>query len=239
MKTKRPSGDKMAAPVPGKAGTMIEGRAQTRGSRRGLGELVLGSWPRTLAAILVLLVVAGTVAGLSLSGRLGDLRYLNIPLVHPYPPQGYVQNPFNPTDRGDLISAAEAAKVRGDLVADGQIELRAFQTGDASLLAQSDTGRSLSTLQAVIAQNKAAGISESFENHITSVRVGRLPDPNDPSITWCVEEVGTSTITLTSTTTGAVVRQYSIKFDDKFWLVAASGHYLIADALVQSEPVTS
>ena len=239
MKTNHQTGDKMAAPVPGKAGAMIEGRAQTRGSRKGFGEVVLGSWPRTLAAILLLLVIAGTVTGLSLSGRLGDLRYLNIPVVHPYPPQGYVQNPFNPSDRGDLISASEAGKVKKDLAADGQIELRALQTGDASLLAQSDTGRSLTTLQAVIAQSKAAGISESFDNRITSIRVGRLPDPNDPSITWCVEEVGTSTITLTSTTTGAVVRQYSIKFDDKFWLVAVSGRYLIADALVQSEPVTS
>ncbi len=218
---------------------MIEGRARERGSPKGVGEVVLGSWPRTIAVILILLAVAGALAGLSLSGRLGDLRYVNIPLIHPYPPQGYVQNPFNPGDRGDLINVSEAAKVQSDLAADGQIELRAFQTGDASLLAQSDTGNSLSKLQAVIAQNKASGISESFENHLTSVRAGRLPDPNDSSITWCVEEVGTSTVTLTSTSTGAIVRQYSIKFDDKFWLVAVSGHYLIADALVQSQPVSS
>jgi len=218
---------------------MIEGRARERGSPKGVGEVVLGSWPRTIAVILILLAVAGALAGLSLSGRLGDLRYVNIPLIHPYPPQGYVQNPFNPGDRGDLINVSEAAKVQSDLAADGQIELRAFQTGDASLLAQSDTGNSLSKLQAVIAQNKASGISESFENHLTSVRAGRLPDPNDSSITWCVEEVGTSTVTLTSTSTGAIVRQYSIKFDDKFWLVAVSGHYLIADALVQSQRVSS
>ena len=35
--------------------------------------------------------------------RLGDLRYTNIPLVHPYPPAGFYQNPFNPGDRGDLV----------------------------------------------------------------------------------------------------------------------------------------
>ena len=228
----------MASPAPGKAGDVIDGRARAGGSR-GVAEVVVGSWPRTLAAILILLAIVAAVAGLSFSGRLGDLRYVNIPLIHPYPPAGYEQNPFNPSDRGDLISASEAAKVRSDLAADGQIELRAFQTNDASLLAQSDTGNSLSKVQAVIAQNKAAGISESFENHLTSVRAGRLPDPNDPSISWAVEEVGTSTITLTSTTTGAIVRRYSIRFDDKFWMAAVSGRYLIADALVQSQPVTS
>src|SRR5919201_6013074 len=202
----------------------------------GIGLRFVVSWTRVFITAAVLLVLWLAFAWLAGTGRLAELRYLNVPLLHPYPPAGYVQNPFNPSDKGDLVSASEAGKVKRDLAADGQIELRALQTGDASLLTQSDTGRSLTTLQAVIAQNKAAGISESFDNHITSIRAGRLPDPNDPSITWCVEEVGTSTITLPSTTTGAVVRRYSIKFDDKFWLVAVSGRYLIADALVQSEP---
>ena len=216
---------------------MLTRRARSKGFGGRLGDAVLGSWTRTLSVVAVALVIFGIIGSLAATGRLGDLRYANIPLMHPWPPVGYVQNPFDPADRGNLVSVADAAKVRSDLVADGEIELRAMQAGDAAVLTQSDVGNSLAKLQSVIAQNKTAGITESFENRLTSVRVGKLADPNDASVTWCVEEVGTSQITLTATNGGSIVRQYTISFDDKFWMVKVGGRYLITDAQVTSQPV--
>jgi len=200
---------------------------------------VLGSWARTGLAAAVVVLILGTVAVLGATGHVGDLRYVNIPLLHPWPPAGYYQNPFNPTDRGDIVSASEAAKVKNDLVADGQVELQADRAADGSLLAGADTGNRLTKLRAALEQNRAAGVSEDFTNQLTSVRAGKLADPNDASVTWCVEEVGTSRITLTSLTNGQIIRQYTIRFDDKFWMVLVGGRYLITDAEVQTETVSS
>ena len=80
---------------------------------------------------------------------------------------------------------------------------------------------------------------EDFENQLTTVRVGKLLDPNDASVTWCIEEIGTSRITLTRAADGSVLSQYSIRFDDKFWLRSVAGRYLITDAEVQSETTSS
>ena len=202
-------------------------------------DAVLGSWARTGLAAAIIVLILGGVLALAATGQLGDLRYLNVPLVHPWPPAGYYQNPFNPTDRGDIVNASEAAKVKNDLVADGQVELQADRAADGSLLAGADTGNRLTKLRAALEQNRAAGVSEDFTNQLTSVRVGKLADPNDASVTWCVEEVGTSRITLTSLTNGQVIRQYTIRFDDKFWMVLVGGRYLITDAAVQTETVSS
>jgi hypothetical protein len=199
---------------------------------------VLGSWARTGLAAVVLVLILGGIAVLGATGQLSDLRYLNIPLIHPWPPAGNYQNPFNPTDRGDIINASQAAKVKGDLVEDGQVELKAYQASDGSLLDGADTGNRLVKLRAALVQNHAAGVSEDFTNQLTSVRVGKLADPNDASVTWCVEEVGTSRITLTNAANGQTIRQYTIRFDDKFWMVLVSGRYLITDAEVQSETIS-
>ena len=200
---------------------------------------VLGSWTRTGLAAAVVVLVLGTVAFLGATGQLGDLRYVNIPVLHPWPPAGFYQNPFNPTDRGDVVDAAQATKVKGDLVADGQVELRAYRAADGSQLDGADTGNRLVKLRAALAQNHAAGVLEDFTNQLSSVRVGKLADPNDASVTWCVEEVGTSRITLMSTSNGQVIRQYTIRFDDKFWMVSVGGRYLITDAEVHSETISS
>src|SRR6202521_3221888 len=199
---------------------------------------VLGSWARTGVAAAILVLILGSIAVLGATGRLSDLRYLNIPLIHPWPPAGYYQNPFNPTDRGDIVDATQAAKVNGALAADGQIELQAYRAVDGSLLDGADTGNSLFKLRAALAQNHSAGVSEDFTNQLTSVRVGKLADPNDASVTWCVEEVGTSRITLTNAANGQTIRQYTIRFDDKFWMVLVGGRYLITDAEVQSEIIS-
>ncbi len=111
---------------------------------------VLGSWARTGLVAAIFVLILGSIAVLGATGRLGDLRYLNIPLVHPWPPAGYYQNPFNPTDHGDLVSSAEAAKVKADLVTDGQIELQATRTGDGSHLTEADTGNNLMRLRSVL-----------------------------------------------------------------------------------------
>ena len=199
---------------------------------------VLGSWTRTGLAAALIVLVLGTVGVLGATGRLGDLRYANVPLIHPWPPSGYYQNPFNPTDRGDLVNASEAAKVKTDLVADGQVELQATRTGDGSHLTEADTGNNLVRLRSVLARNAADGVTEDFTNQITKVTVGKLADPNDPNVTWCVEEIGTSRITYSRTSDGSVVRTQLIKFDDRFWLIQQSGNYLITDVQVTSQVIS-
>src|SRR5439155_26570590 len=186
----------MPLKVKGQVEAVLTKPAGARGFQ--LRNAVLGSWARTGLAAVALVLVLGSIAVLGATGRLGDLRYLNIPLVHPWPPAGYYQNPFNPTDRGDIVNASQAGKVKNDLVADGQVELQADRAADGSLLDGAYTGNRLTQLRAVLEQNRAAGVSEDFTNQLTSVRVGKLADPNDASVTWCVEEVGTSRITLTS-----------------------------------------
>jgi hypothetical protein len=190
-----------------------------------------------VAVVAVALVIFGIIGFLAATGRLGDLRYANIPLVHPYPPAGFYQNSFNPTDRGDLINAATAAKVKSDLVADGQIELQATRTGDGSHLTEADAGNNLARLKSVLARNAAGGVTEDFTNQLSKVTVGKLVDPNDRTVTWCVEEIGTSRITYSRTSDGSVVSQQLIKFDDRFWLVDQGGHYLITDVQVATQVV--
>src|ERR1700688_2044734 len=114
---------------------------------------VLGSWTRTGLAAAVLVLILGSIAVLGATGQLSDLRYLNIPLIHPWPPAGNYQNPFNPTDRGDVVNSAEAAKVKAALLTDGQIELQATRTGDASHLTEADSGNNLARLRSVLARN--------------------------------------------------------------------------------------
>ena len=200
-----------------------------------VGDAVLGSWTRTAAVAAVILIAFVVVAVLALTGRIGDLRYANIPLVHPYPPAGYYQNPFNQADRGDLVNAAQAARVKADLVSDGLTELRAVEAGDSSLVAQADTGNAAKALQQVIAQYNAQGIFARQQTSYSSVVVGRLVDPNAPSVTWCVQEKGSATITLISRASGQVVQQQTFRFNDKFWLVAVNGRYLITDAEISNQ----
>jgi hypothetical protein len=216
---------------------MLTRSARSRGFGGRVGDAILGSWTRTVAVVAVALVIFGIIGFLAATGRLGDLRYANIPLVHPYPPAGFYQNSFNPTDRGDLINSATAAKVKSDLVADGQIELQATRTGDGSHLTEADTGNNLARLKSVLARNAAGGVTEDFTNQLSKVTVGKLVDPNDRTVTWCVEEIGTSRITYSRTSDGSVVSQQLIKFDDRFWLVDQGGHYLITDVQVATQVV--
>ena len=216
---------------------MLSRSARARGFGGRVGDAILGSWTRTVAVVAVALVIFGIIGFLAGTGRLGDLRYANIPLVHPYPPAGFYQNSFNPTDRGDLINSATAAKVKSDLVADGQIELQATRTGDGSHLTEADAGNNLARLKSVLARNAAGGVTEDFTNQLSKVTVGKLVDPNDRTVTWCVEEIGTSRITYSRTSDGSVVSQQLIKFDDRFWLVDKGGHYLITDVQVATQVV--
>ena len=216
---------------------MLTRSGRSRGFGRRVGDAVLGSWIRTVSVVVAVLVIFGIIGFLAATGRLGDLRYANIPLVHPYPPAGFYQNSFNPTARGDLINSATAAKVKSDLVADGQIELQATRTGDGSHLTEADAGNNLARLKSVLARNAAGGVTEDFTNQLSKVTVGKLVDPNDRTVTWCVEEIGTSRITYSRTSDGSVVSQQLIKFDDRFWLVDQGGHYLITDVQVATQVV--
>jgi len=213
---------------------MLPGNVSLKGRPRKMGDTVVGSWTRTLAAAAVLLIAFLVLAVLTLTGRLGDLRYANIPAIHPYPPAGYYENPFNPGDRGDLVNAAQASRVKSDLLMDGQTEIQAFESGDESLLGQADTGRSLTTLRQLLQQNTARGETMRVQNHVTSIVVGRLSDPNDAPVNWCVRERGSSSISYIDRASGRVARQQSVTFDDKFWLVQVGSRYLIADVEVSS-----
>ena len=81
-------------------------------------------------------------------------------------------------------------------------------------------------------------MTEDFTNSITQVTVGKLADPNDPNVTWCVEEVGTSRIAYSRVSDGSIVRQELTKFDDRFWLVLKSGRYLITDVQVNTQVIS-
>jgi hypothetical protein len=208
------------------------------GARR-LRLLVVGSWTRVLITASFLVALWLVVAWLAVTGRLADARYWNVPLVHPYPPAGYVQNPFNPGDKGDLINVSEAARVKADLLRDGQIELRALELGDPSVLDGAATGKAREKLSELIAQNNTAGLFEREQVKLDSAVAGRLPDPNDPSITWMVEEHGTGTIYYLSKSGGTVVRQQTVRFTSRFWLLKLGDRYLITDALVATHSLVS
>ena len=70
---------------------------------QGLRLRLVGSWTRVVITAAVVLVLWLAFAWLAATGRLADLRYLNVPIVHPYPPAGYAQNSFNPGTRATLL----------------------------------------------------------------------------------------------------------------------------------------
>ncbi len=201
------------------------------GDARTPADLVLGSWRRTLVAAAVFLLVFAAV--IAAATTFGDFRHANFP-GHPYPPSGFYRNPFSSSD--DLVNADLAQQVKTDLMRDGQIELDAFAKGDASILAQSDTGDSLARLEQLLQQNTAQGIVQRAENHLDKIEVGHLQDPRRPAINWCVRELGTTTITDIAKSSGKTLRTQSFRFDSKFWLVKSGDHFLIADAEVSTQP---
>jgi hypothetical protein len=203
----------------------------------GMRLLFVGSWTRVLITAAVLVLLFAAFAWLAVSGQLGELRYLNVPLLHPYPPAGYVQNPFNPGDKGDLISISEAARVRADLLRDGEIEVVAAEKGDVGTLSSGVTGRALQRFTALIQQNNAQDVAERTVNRFDSVVAGRLSDPNDANIGWAAKETGTATLTFTSKSSGAITRQERVRFTSTFWLVRMGDQYLIADSLIQTTPI--
>ena len=203
-------------------------------------EAVLGSWARTGLAAAAIVLILGAVAFLGATGQLSDLRYVNIPVIHPWPPSGYFQNPFNPTDRGDVLSRATADRVRADLTADGTIELEAVRNGDPTPLDSADSGNRLQKLRQVIADDNARGIYATEVTSYRSIVVGYLADPNLASAgpIWCVEEKGTSTIQHLSKGSGAVVQTEAFRFDDKFWMAWSGSRFLITDAEISNQPIS-
>jgi hypothetical protein len=194
------------------------------------GRLRLARAVGLLVAVLVVIGVAFVAVP-----RLFDLRYVNIPLLHEYPPSGYESNPLNPSDRADIIPVAEAARVKADLLADGKIEVAAAASGDISRLTQADTGRALDSLRALLQTDASQGVYEKNVNHLDSVLVGHLKDPNDASIVWNVEERGKSTLTYVRRDTGAVVATRTFQFRGRFWMAQVGHRYLIADTQITQQ----
>src|SRR5438445_12025673 len=95
---------------------------QTPGSKKGnrmegaqgLRLRLVGSWTRGVSTAAVVLVLWLAFAWLAATGRLADLRYLNVPILHPHPPAAYGQNPFTPGHKGDLINVAQAPQLKAD-----------------------------------------------------------------------------------------------------------------------------
>jgi len=198
---------------------------------RSVRDLALGSWRRT--AILGVLLVVVFVAVVLLATATGPLRRASFP-GHPYPPPGYVQNRFS-SNPDDLLNASDVARVRAEFERDGNIDLRAVESGDTAILSQARTGNALESLRKLIDANNAQGIAEREQNNFDAVTVGRLPDPNDPEhVTWCVEERGSGTTTYFMKATGQTVRTESISFDDRIWLKPVDDRYLIVDVEVLS-----
>ncbi len=204
---------------------MNDASSGSRRTRRGLrgGGLLAGL---VLAAVVV---VAG-FGWLSVSGRLAGLQYANVPVVHPYPPPGQYVNPFTGDPR-DLVSSAEATKVKTDLLRDGDLQLAALAQGSTAVLPQTATGNYLMKLNETVAANNAQGVVYREQHHLDSVVVGRLPDPNAPaSITWAVEERGSGEAAYVSRSSGKTVSSYRFRTQAKFWLARVGDRYLVADA---------
>ena len=207
-------------------------RAGARGKRRPFG----GSAGLVVAVVLLATLVVALVGWASLSGRLASLQYTNIPVVHPYPPQGMFVNPYTGDPR-DLVSSAEAAKVKADFLRESQLQLNAFARGDRSILPQTATGRFLSKLDESLVSNNASGILEQEQDHIDSVVIGRLADPNAPTaINWCVEERGSGQTNFVQRSTGATTRKLSFHFQSRYWMIRVGDRYLMADAMISSVP---
>src|SRR5438270_758073 len=66
---------------------------------------------------------------------------------------------------------------------------------------------------------------------------GHMADPNDPSILWAVKESGTAILTFTSKSNGAAIREERVRFSSTYWLVRVGDGYLIADSLIQTQPI--
>ena len=189
---------------------------------------MLGSWRRTLIAAAAL--VAAFAAVIVVTTKADALRHGSFP-GHPYPPAGFYRNPY--PDAEELVSAAEAARVKADLLQDGQVELQALEQGDSSAIAQADTGNSLAKLRQLIDGNNASGVAEHEAVRIDAIVVGLLPDPNNPQVKWCVEERGSGTITYFTKTNGQTLRSQTVTFDNRFWLVRLGNRYLITDVEVR------
>src|SRR5579859_1319341 len=76
----------------------IEAVSYTRPYHKA-GDLLVCSWGRTLAILGLGVVLVGVVGWAALSGSLSSINTWNIPVIHPYPPPGFAQNPFGP--KGD------------------------------------------------------------------------------------------------------------------------------------------
>jgi hypothetical protein len=173
-------------------------------------------------------VILGVFAAvLGVASRYGDLRHASFP-GHPYPPPGTYLNPFS-KNPDDLVNAAEAARVRASFEKDSQIDLQAVERGDAALLTQVRSGNALNSLRQLVETNNAQGIAEREQVKDDALLVGRLPDPNDQRLTWCVEERGTGAITYFTKATGQVIRTQTAAFDHRTWLALVGDRYLITD----------
>ena len=197
---------------------------------RGMAGLPVSSWRATLITAVV--IVALFVVVIGVASTYGPLRRTSFP-GHPYPPAGYVQNPFS-SNPDDLLSKADVARVRAEFDRDSQVDLQAVATGDATVVSQARTGAALDSLRKVVEANNAQGIAEREQIKDDAVVVGRLPDPNDPRVVWCVEERGSGTNTYFVKSTGQSVRTETVSFDHRIWLVADGDRYLITDVEVLS-----
>jgi len=194
-------------------------------------DLTAASWMRT--AVTAALLPALFAMALALASTLGPLRHTGFP-GHPYPPPGYVRNPFS-SDPGDLLSSADVARVRADLLGDGDVELRAFATGDGSQLARADAGDRLARLRQLVANNEFSGIIQQEQDSRSSLVVGRLRDSRDPSVTWCAQERGITTLIDVAKAGGQRLQTRRYRFEGRFWLARFGDRYLITDADVVNQ----
>jgi len=216
---------------------IVRGTIRPIGPQRRIGEIFLGSWGRTLALSLLLLVLLAGVVWLAVSGRIADLRHTSFP-GHSYPPAGLRVNPLS-GNPNDLIDAREADRVGSQVRRDISVESAAFATGDTSQLPTSDTSRSLQQLRQLVAQNNSQGIVQREDDRWDSIVVGKLPNPATSTVGWCVQARGQATVTDISKSTGQPTGMRRYRFDGKFWLVKVGAAYLITDSEVANQPISN
>src|SRR5438874_1715322 len=73
---------------------------------------------------------------------------------------------------------------------------------------------------------------------LESVVARSSPEPRDSSMQWVVEEKGPATTTRHSKANDTLVSSQAVRVDAKFWMLKVGNHYLIADVLINSQPIT-
>jgi hypothetical protein len=101
------------------------------------------------------------------------------------------------------------------------------------------TGNSLQELEQEIADDRSRGVRLRTEVHATSTEILTDGDPNDPSVTVKIHQVGTYHQDTLGLSGDVATSSQDIPFDNSYWLRQVGGRYAITDVLRAAVAVES